>query len=243
VTINDLGLISFLAQGRLTVQTRLDILDVWLGIRPAARVLIRLGDETEIFVENVIMLGLSIFVGRGVAKSPIEQGIFVDKFTTNESNSEKLAIFYISRVEANAKAAKEADELASDELLGRALGYPVCCVSAVLNRGRVPTLTESFFICSSSGTYNPLIWPAAAIHDASLLSHFPCSYSCEDSISIATQRWTGILKFNTDIARKIRVASRAFYWIDSIGKLHLSSSISKIKNAVTVAYPNRILPD
>ena len=93
MTTNDLGLISFLAQGRLTVQTRLDTLDVWLGIRPAARVLIRLGDETEIFVENVIMLGLSIFVGRGVAKSPIEQGIFVDKFTTNESNSEKLAIF------------------------------------------------------------------------------------------------------------------------------------------------------
>ena len=209
-----------LDRSTLTLQLRLDVLDVALGLRPAARVLVRSGGEDAITATLLLALGLSVIVGRGSARCTRSSSVYLDGFSSDQDcETERFAIFYVGATEARAEVARAADESRNDQRFGSALGYPRCCVEFVHCRGGVPKIAECIATYSKDGSFNPLVWPAAAILDGALLPHFPCSQTCVHSIRLATTRWGAVRSFMPIAQTAVRRAAVAAYWIDSCGGL------------------------
>ncbi|MSR41668.1 MAG: hypothetical protein EXS10_07175 [Phycisphaerales bacterium] len=221
-TPNPMGF-SLLESSELPLQLRLDLLDVALGIRPAARVLVRIDGEDAIGATLALALGLRVIVGRGAVRVARSTSSYVDGFSNADaSNTERFAIFYVALTDAIAEVTRSADESRDDECCGNALGYPPCCIAFVKRNECVPTMNECINLYSKGGYFNPLIWPGAAILDGSLLPHFPCSRACVPSIRLATTRWNAVRKFLPQARESVRNAARAIYWIDSGGGLRAS---------------------
>ena len=162
-------------------------------------------------------LGLEACVARGLARVPLGSS-FVDAFAPPGADcAERMAVLYVASRRDLAESARACDERDDDGALGRALGYPECCVREMLARGRVPTMSESITTYSCAGTYDPLAWPAAAVADGPLLAHFPCGVGCPDSRRLALGRWTAVRKHVPELAVRVQVATRARYWTDSTG--------------------------
>jgi len=174
----------------LSLQIKLDILAVVLGIKPASRIFL-LPTTVAGLAENLIALGVSIEVGSGMVSQPISRNTWSYTHDTvgdiNERLLQKFNILYISLDEANAISAKMADEQGDDFCLGLVLGYPRCCIDHTVGSGGVPS--NGFYVeqAISLGHYNPLVWPPALQYDAYILHHHPCSINCNESARLA--RW------------------------------------------------------
>ncbi len=76
------------------------------------------------------------------------------------------------------------DKHAAIRNIGRALGYPSCCVEAYIAGREFPDQSLVFLrpLFGTEGPLDPLLNPAG---NDELVSHVPCSYACDASIAIA----------------------------------------------------------
>jgi hypothetical protein len=212
---------DFLNDGGLPLQLRLDCLDVATSIRPAARILVHLGDEAEKVCTALLSSGIAISVAKGLKQQPKSKQVTVhDWFDQNASSADlvDMAVLYIAKDQLTADSARSADETKDDALFGKALGYPICCVEWVCRRGRVPEIAECLELYAKNYEYDPFPWPGAMLVDAALTPHYPCSVSCEQSISIARERVRELERIAASaVLEKLRNARRMVYWTNKSG--------------------------
>lgn len=223
-------------------QARLDVLDVAIGLRPSARILARPGPEVRAAASLIEVLGLDACVARGLAKVPVGRS-FADSFAPGDSaGAERMAILYVAGRRESAEWTRSCDERCDDEALGEALGYPLCCVRAMLARGRVPSMADAVGMYSARGGYDPLVWPPAAVADGPLLPHFPCSAGCEASRMLALARWHSVRSDLPELAMHVSRAAESLYWVDGDGIVHSGGPGSIPVDVISVVRPGDVLP-
>ena len=222
----------------LTLQIRCDIVDVLVGLRPTARLMLRPGFEAETCVRVVVQAGLSVSVGRGVKwqSSHKRLGIvdWMGEVPGDCAEAEKFIVIYVGFTQALADNSRAADESRNDAEFGQALGYPSCCVKFVTDLGRVPEHKDVFSLYAAQGKYDPLCWPGAMALDCSLLIHYPCSIACPTSRWMAECRWRYIRDSGCEsVIALVRSAHELVYWLDREGRVRADAQAPK--NATIVA--------
>jgi hypothetical protein len=216
-------LVHFLGKRHLPLQMRMDLLDVFCGLRPAARVLVKPEGEAHEVCQDILSIGFSIAVGKGVKWQPKSSGVTCHDWFSEKSNSttfESMAVIYVAASQEEAEQTKAADETRDDVVFAHALGYPNCCIEWVNERKCVPELSECIELYASQGTYDPLIWPGAMLNDAPLTPHYPCSAICRLSKALAQARVDLLVKLGCfEILERIIRAREVVYYIDVQQKL------------------------
>lgn len=222
----------------LTMQIRCDIVDIVLGLRPTARIMLRPGVEVETCIRELVSAEIAIAVGRGIKWQAKSQRVgVVDWMGEGASEAEeKFIVLYIAKSQGLAENSRAADEGRDDTAFGRELGYPLCCVSFVHDRGRVPEHRDVFSFYAAKGYYHPLCWPGAMAIDRSLLIHYPCGDLCMVSRSMAEKRWNYIQRFGSNnMIDLVRKAHSMIYWLDYEGHVCLGSQPPE--TAIAIARP------
>jgi hypothetical protein len=101
-------------------------------------------------------------------------------------NTEKRYL-YIGLDHISAKLAKVFD-IIDHKYFGRLMGYPQCCIESYPIY--YPTKKTDFTFAikkPETGCFSFLLNLACKCFDYSLISHFPCSWSCKKSLSLAKQ--------------------------------------------------------
>ena len=229
---------------KLSLQIKLDILDVILRNRPAARVLTRPSLETTICAELVIACGLSIVVGKGLVHQVKNKNNSIDWFSSSkQKESESFVVLYIGCDDRTAYLAREADESRNDVLFGQSLGYPSCCINNILQLGGIPELTDCFAYYSLNNIYDALIWPISSILDASLTPHYPCNTNCRNSRGIAQARWKALLKVESLDTIRVRDSRRLYYSLDTNFVINTHREIKNFDSYLTYAAPKYFLTE
>jgi hypothetical protein len=223
-------------------QARLDLLDVAMRLRPAARILVRTGTETMVAAMLLEALQLDACAARGLACVPL--GVdYADGFEAAPGRpAERMAVLYVSTTLKAAESLRGLDESADDANLGRALGYPDCCIDAISSRGGVPAIADAVSLYATEGTFDPLVWPPAAIADGPLLPHFPCTSGCVTSRRLAAARWDGACRHLPAVAARVLAAARAAYWVDGSGRANTDVFGATAPAACRVERPRLPLP-
>lgn len=231
-----------------TFQARMDAIDIVVGLRPAARLVVRYGFEVESIAGALVESGVSVAVGRGVKhqrRNSVMQCVdwFTGESCSNES-TEPMAVLYIGLTSESAHAARSADESGDDERFGIALGYPECCREFVRQKRRVPAMSECFDLYAPSGYFEPWSWSATMALDAALLPHFPCGPSCAHSIRFARERWNIVTRLGCESdCNRVRSAREAAYWLESGGGVHFAKSAQDVPgSALKRAIPSEPWP-
>ena len=184
-----------LAINTITLQIKLDILDVYLGYRKGARIICRLDSQVESIVKILLEMNIKVSVGKGLVFQKKGLNNVVDFFENDTLDAEKLIPLYISLNDDYANSLREADESRDDIKFGTMLDYPVCCIKKVAESGNVPSIIEAFHYLQENNRYNVWTWPIAMIGDASLLVHYPCSTKCKESMDISKKHFQLINKY------------------------------------------------
>ncbi len=231
-----------------TFQARMDSVDVVVGLRPAARLVVRHGFEVESIASALVASGVSVAVGRGVKhqrRNSVIQCIdwFSVESCSNES-TESMAVLYIGMSTESAIAARSADESGDDERFGVTLGYPECCREFVRQRHGVPAISECFDLYAPRGHFEPWSWSATMALDAALLPHFPCEPFCANSIRFAKERWKIVTQFGSKVdCNRVRNAREATYWLESGGGVHFAKTEQDVPgSALKRAIPSEPWP-
>jgi len=234
--LSELMIRDFLNDVSLPLQLRLDCLDVATTIRPAARVLVQLGNEAEKVCAALLSSGVAISVAKGIKRQQKPTHVTVhDWFDQNELGAElvDMAVLYIARDQATADGARSADETKDDVLFGKALGYPSCCVEWVQRRGCVPELSECLELYARNFAYDPLIWPGAMLNDSPLTPHYPCSPDCAQSQALAQARVNLLARLSCwEILETIIRAREMVYFLDDNQKLRAVSAAEFLVSGV-----------
>ncbi len=206
----------------------------------------RLGPEADAGARLLHDCGLAMAVGSGFREQIEPAGCgYVDYFSDQPSGQKTIrviSIYVACRLEL-AHAAKHADEMQSDADFGRALGYPRCCVDAVVMRRHVPMLSECFSLYAPGGEYSPWLWPVALAFDAPLSPHFPCTAFCKPSAAMARARWDFVIAFgNAAVARRLAAARMSAYWLTSGGDIRSGATIPVDEHFISVATPGAEFP-
>jgi hypothetical protein len=218
----------FLRKRHLPLQLRLDLMDVFCRLRPAARVLVKAEDEAKEVCQHILSFGFSIAVGKGIKWLPKSSVITCHDWFSEKSNTtifESMAVLYVAASQDEAEQTRAADETRDDVVFARALGYPKCCIEWVKERKRVPEISECIELYAPEGTYDPLVWPGAMLNDAPLTPHYPCSAVCIHSQAFAQARVDLLVKLgSSEILGKIVRAREMVYYIDGQRKLRAVST-------------------
>ncbi|MDO8481110.1 MAG: hypothetical protein Q7S65_04825 [Nanoarchaeota archaeon] len=183
-----------------SVAKALDIFYVAQGVKPCARILL---DKKELLTwlkDNKLWFATSEF--RVLPFADPSRG-YSD---TGRVGDRGFPVLYIAKDQDTVMQAKRSEK--SYQELGRILGYPACCcefyakhAAEAAKQGNDFTL----FTCrNSSGT--EFFWQnnnCLRCFDATLLSHFPCSFSCQQSASIAMRNLSTIQKHDPELALQI----------------------------------------
>jgi hypothetical protein len=163
----------------------LDLLYVLEGIKPCARVLFGRQDnglswaQSSLHIEPVPDSRLQAFSNQGIIAK------------------DGLTPFYAAKDMALAEKARAAEETSNHKLLGLALGYPACCVDFFCRHmAEEPLLLHE-------GRGNHLINYCLRYFGIALISHFPCSPDCAESIRMAKQRLLIIKERMPEYANKL----------------------------------------
>lgn len=227
---NPAGVRVLLGETVLHLQVRFDLLDVYLGWRPAARLLLVRGGRAESAATLCVALGLVPVVDPALVwqARPSPGSPYVDHLSevAGGKDAEALVVLFVGRTGDAARAAMAADRSADDGQLGVALGYPPCCIRSVGRHRGVPTLVESLQLYASDGCFDPLLWPAAALNDAGLLPHYPCGVGCMASRQLASARLRELGRHGPpdDVARVHRTA-RAWFGLDDRGQVTMRHAV------------------
>lgn len=218
---------SFLQKKNLPLQLRLDLMDVFFQLRPAARILVRPEEEARDVCQSILSVGCHIAVGKGLKWQPKSSVVTCHDWFSKKSSPkelESMVVLYVAASQAEANQARAADETKNDAVFARALGYPNCCIEWVRSRKSVPELSDCIELYASEGNYDPLIWPGAMLHDASLTPHYPCSTSCVHSQDLARARIKLLYKLGCfEILSRIIGSRELVYFVDYERKLRTAS--------------------
>lgn len=112
-------------------------------------------------------------------------------------DNEGMLFVYMSKDELVATMAAYHEHKGDDRNLGLILGYPRCCV-------------DFFMKCFSADNPNPVLKPKNPYtnltkrnKDCVILSHFPCSSNCEESVKLAKKYLAVISKHDEKRAEEL----------------------------------------
>ncbi len=171
----------------------LEILAVREGIKPAARILCpeqKLGDAAAFLGGQGLAIEESAFK---VIKEPSPSGYSERSIRVGRYDARKGHVcLYLSQRPGTAADARSFEEHNDHENFGKALGYPPCCrqfFSKQFSWDNVDLTLDA--LEQSEGSLFPFHTNIAARHlDASLLSHFPCSFHCGESLAMAKKNFS-----------------------------------------------------
>ncbi len=138
-----------------------------------------------------------VLIEQQSGKSYSNKGLLVDK--EDDGNS----IFYLSKDRKDAEQAKRYDEKNEHIKLGELLGYPKCCCEFFNRYFFIESQKNNdYFLrtAENSENFNHLLNNALTCFDISLISHFPCSFSCKESIKSAEKNLDTVRKYSGSMA-------------------------------------------
>ncbi len=187
-----------------SVTKSLEVLYVIEGIKPCTRILVP-EDELEKVLnflnENKLSYSVSDFKA---LKQNLQSDFYSDKSVKIPKNDPRTGYFfaYISKDRDLAEKAKIAEEKSRHFELGSILGYPECCCDFFeknFDENNADLTLKT--LKHSAGIYFPFYTNVAARHfDVSLLSHFPHSFSCRESMDMAKNSLECIEKHSKQLA-------------------------------------------
>ncbi len=184
-----------------TLTKSLEILYVIEDIKPVSRILIK---EKEISQTNNFLKKYNL-------KTTLSDFKITNNIDANRTYSDKgmrinknsiipgKFFMYISKSIELAEQAKQQEEKNNHLELGRLLGYPKCCREFFEKNFPIESIKNNDYtlttLKNSIGFKFPFYTNIAIRHlDLTLLSHFPCSFNCEESIKIAKSNLNTIKK-------------------------------------------------
>ncbi len=160
------------------------------GMKPVVR---QLFFPSEIFLVESFCLQNKLFFVRSRFKILLSKS--EEKFSNRgelipfNDPREGAFVLYISPVEQKVYLSALAEQQENDKLLGELLGYPKCCVDYFLANFNVnntnPELVDGLEFKNKDSW---LLDISHRFEDIALLSHFPCSWNCLESIFISQKR-------------------------------------------------------
>ncbi len=183
----------------------LDVLYVIEGVKDVSRIMAdesQLDDYKTFFNKNNLSFAVSDFK---ISKE-IDENRFSNKGIRLPINEKGSYFVYISKSKEKAEQAKKAEAESNHKELGKLLGYPDCCINFFEKNFPIESKKKNDYVLASLKNSKGFIFPfynnVAIRHlDLSLLSHFPCSLNCEESIKIAKNNLKIIEKHSKDISR------------------------------------------
>lgn len=114
---------------------------------------------------------------------------------------------YISKDKNKSKFLKLLESKNDDKAIGQILGYPKCCIDFFIKNKEKQQKIQNDYILpalnSSKGfKFHFYTNYAARYFDVTLLSHFPHSFHCEESIKIAKKNLECIKKYSEELANR-----------------------------------------
>ena len=147
----------------------------------------------------------------------------IAKRASNEHIGDGLYHVYISKDKTISKFLKLLENKNDDEAVGKILGYPKCCIDFFMkNREKQQKLQNDYILPAlenSEGFEFPFYTNYAARYfDVTLLSHFPHSFHCGESIKIAKNNFELIKKHSKELADKFGdILKSAVLYTDNSG--------------------------
>ncbi len=159
--------------------------------RAAGRLMVRPAKLSQALLA-IKDLGLAACAGETFCQSAeqqVEGTEHAGKLLTDAEPSSAWAFLYFALDEELAEGAMQVEQRRNDELFGRLLGYPECCIQAYV-AGRSKGHDRTACSVSSLGPFpsllNPALQPLYGI--GSPIFHFPCSLTCAKSLALAQSR-------------------------------------------------------
>lgn len=181
----------------------LEVLFVLEGMKPAARQMIH---------EQDVHRAVAFCEANGLHWEVSSFKIIKDNelLVVPEYPQEGHYFLYLSRDEDVCRLAKFYEASRNDEQLGKILGYPPCCVQFYLdNHQKASLLRDDYSLLSIANTSTETA-PSfvtnnlARFFSVSLISHFPCSYTCAATELIGKAHFAIVSKYNVQLAAYIR---------------------------------------
>ncbi|HLD86695.1 MAG TPA: hypothetical protein VJB12_01400 [Candidatus Nanoarchaeia archaeon] len=186
--------------------SRIKAMEVILAKEGAKKVIRMLCHEMKVLPtrEYLRSQGLSVELSDfKVLKDPV-QGIYADRSikVPKEDPRRGYLILYASHHPMGSQRAKELESEGDHRGLGEVLGYPECCCDFFEKHfGEHHTDLTLDTLRNSKGFKFPFEMNIAARHfDSALLSHFPCSFQCEESLGMARKNLDTLKEKAPDIA-------------------------------------------
>ncbi len=188
----------------------LEILYILEDIKPAARLMVREGDEEGMFgffKEKGLNYSASDFkvVKQEKDKAYSDRGIKV----AIDSEEKGHFFVYVSKDKELAERAKTLERENRHREFGILLGYPECCAEFFEEHYKEESKKQNDFtlasLKNSDGFQFPFYTNIGARHfDIALLNHFPCNLNCEHSIELAKKHLEIIEKHDIEAAEIIK---------------------------------------
>ena len=197
-------MIDLLQQKLGSMTKALEILYVKEGAKPAARIIV---DEEKADELIKYLDGLSIVKSDFKIKKEVdERRQYSDKgIRLPVSSKENGQVFlYLSKSIEKAESAKRLEEENRHMELGIALGYPECCAEFFNKNFPIESKKQNDYtlaaLKNSQGYKFPFYTNTAIRHlDLTLLSHFPCSFNCKNSIELAKKNLDTLEKHSREL--------------------------------------------
>lgn len=213
----------------------IEVLGVIDGIKPVARQMVHEEDLWRIH-------GFCLAHGLAYAKSPFKVVDNTTMMVAPEHSMSGSYFVYISRKEAAAKKAAFYENVRNDEKLGHMLGYPPCCIDFYKDHyNKALTLGDEYcqfsLANSGDGPYPFVTNNMLRFFDVALISHFPCSFECERSISLGKKMYQSLAKRNPELAKYVRDALKGPVMFHHRTGIHALKGYIKKGNIVSYTKP------
>ncbi|MBT5022723.1 DUF483 domain-containing protein [Candidatus Woesearchaeota archaeon] len=228
-------ILFFLLNSNLSV---LDILYVLNDLKPCCR--ITLSQDKLILLKNFcdknkLELGLSDY-----KVVPVSNRNFSESYKrvplNFEINTKGSFHVYISKDQEIIEKAKQFQNEKNSSAFGKLLGYPSCCCNFFSNNeseARLSNMDFTFFYSLSNQFFNFYNNYSLRSFDISLLSHFPCSLDCPNSLRIAKERSSFIKTFNPDLASSFEKHLKSCVFYTDSGIYYSSDFSSNLFSSIT----------
>src|SRR3989338_3717200 len=122
-------------------------------------------------------------------------------------SSDGLYHVYISKDENKSKFLKLLENKNDDKAIGQILGYPKCCIDFFIKNKEKQQKIQNDYILPALNSSEGFKFPfynnyAARYFDVTLLSHFPHSFNCKESMQTAKNNLECIKKYSKELANK-----------------------------------------
>ncbi len=194
-----------------TLTKALEILFVAEGVKPCARqgfYSTELERIKEFCKDNNLHITTSDY--KIVLDSKTNKGAYSNKGERADLSDprEGMLFTYISRSKDKAEKAKKYENLHDHISLGLTLGYPQCCCEFFKKHEPEESKKNNDYIIPILNNSEGFSFPKEAnicgrYFDYTLLNHFPCSFNCKESVSLAKKYLNIIMKYDEDLAFQI----------------------------------------